>query len=181
MEGARKKGKGSRTAEGTSTQDRVQGLSELGQWLALTSRENYTQQERGTSLGFRGVRGSMCTTVFQAYHTMYLRIYPISVLGIQGWGKPASMEPWRAQPAPTGRVESACCSGSEGEMGCFRGATAESQGTRRGFPLQCMRWHKWKLLAAEVAKGEWVVCAGRAAHLTLTLGSCPVNYRESQT
>lgn len=82
-------------------------------------------------------------------------IYPISVLGIQGWGKPASMEPWRAQPAPTGRVESACCSGSEGEVGCFRGATAENQGTRRGFPLQCMRWHKWKLLAAEVAKGEW--------------------------
>lgn len=57
----------------------------------------------------------MCTTVFQAYHTMYVRIHTISVLGIQGWGKAVSMEPWNTQPAPTGRVESACCSGSEGE------------------------------------------------------------------
>lgn len=52
-------------------------------------------------MGLRGVRGSVCTTVVQAYHTVYLRIYPICTRH-SGLGKADPWSPGELSQHPLG-------------------------------------------------------------------------------
>ena len=115
MRGARKEGKGSGTAEGTSIQDRVRELRELGQRLAFTLRTETTHQRLAFTLRTETTHGRKATVLWVSGPW---RIYvhncapslphhvfqnsPISVLGIQGWGKLYLWSPGELSQHPLG-------------------------------------------------------------------------------
>lgn len=102
MRGARKEGKGSGTAEGTSIQDRVRELRELGQRLAFTLRTETTHGRKATVLWVSGPWRIYVHNCAPSLPHHVFQNSPISVLGIQGWGKLYLWSPGELSQHPLG-------------------------------------------------------------------------------